>query len=230
MKSELRAGEIADERGDDRRNLFGAGAAVGIADDDAADFLLDALFDEAVKVVEAALGKIAAAGIAIFTAAATGIHGVLEIDEDFKAVLLQKIDGLAHHEQIFFESGFERALHVEQTRLDDDHGGGDAVLVADDELDIRPILDFRTAAARTPEECEAHGAGVDGFESRGQIGDELVSSGKADLRVAHAESRHALQEQNGIGHRDFELRLLQSVAQAGIKELDLGRRGHGGSV
>ena len=88
-KSELRAGKIADEAGDDLRNFFGAGAAVGVADDDAADFLLNALFDELVKVVEAALGEIAAAGIAVFTAAAAGVHGVLEIDEDFEALLLQ---------------------------------------------------------------------------------------------------------------------------------------------
>ena len=71
-------------------------------------------------------------------------------------------------------------------------------------------------------------AGVDGVERAGEVGDELVGAGEADLRVAHAEGGHALQKQHGVGHRDLEVRLLQAVAQAGVKELDLWGRGHGG--
>ena len=111
-------------------------------------------------MVEAALGKIAAAGIAVFTAAATGVHRVLKIDENFKALLLQAVDGLAHHEQIFFKGGLERALHVEQARLDDDHCGRDALLVADDEFDVGPFFNFCPAAPRTAEESETEVAGV----------------------------------------------------------------------
>ena len=93
-------------------------------------------------MVKAALCKIAAARIAVFAAAATGVHSVLEIDEDFESLLLQIIDSLAHHREILFERSFERALHVEQARLDDDDGDGNAVLVADDELQVGPIFDF----------------------------------------------------------------------------------------
>ena len=81
-----------------------------------------------------------------------------------------------------------------------------------------------------PKERETHRAGFNGVERAGQIGDKLVGAGEADLRVTHAECGHALQEQDGVGHRDLELRLLQTIAQAGVKELDLGRRSHGGSV
>ena len=98
------------------------------------------------------------------------------------------------------------------------------MLVADDELHVRPIFDFGAAAARTAEERETHRAGFDGVERGGQIGDKLVGAGKTDLRVTHAECGHALQEQDGVGHRDLELRLLQAVAQAGVKESTWGAR------
>ncbi len=167
-------------------------------------------------------------GVAVFAAAAIGVHGVLEIDENFEAVLLQAVDGLPRHEQILFGRCFERAFHVEQPRLDDDDRGGNPVLVAEDELHIGPILDLGTAAARAPEESQPHGAGVDGFERAGEVGDELVGAGESNLRVTHAEGGHPLQKQHGVGHRDLEVRLLHAVAQAGVKKLDLWGRGHGG--
>ena len=102
------------------------------------------------------------------------------------------------------------------------------MLVADDELDVRPIVDFGTAPSRTAEECETHSAGVDGVERGSKVADELVGAGKANLRVTHSECGHALQEQHSVGDRDLEVRLLQPVAQAGVKELDLGQRGHFG--
>ncbi len=124
-------------------------------------------------------------------------------------------------QQIFFGRGFERPLHVEQARLDHHHGDGNAALVADDELDIGPVFDLGAAAARAAEERQLHCAGVDGVERGGQIGDKLVGAGEADLRVAHAECRHALKQEHGVGHGDFEVRLLQTVAQAGVEQLDL---------
>ncbi len=77
---------------------------------------------------------------------------MLEIDEDFKPVLLQAVDGLPDHKQIFFERGFKRALHIEQARFDDDDGGRNAVLVADDELQVGPVFNFHATAARTAEQ------------------------------------------------------------------------------
>ena len=64
-------------------------------------------------------------------------------------------------------------------------------------------------------------------ERAGQIADELVGAGEADLGVVHAELGHALQQQHGVGHGDLEVRLLQAVAQAGVEQLDLWRHGHG---
>jgi len=56
-------------------------------------------------------------------------------------------------------------------------------------------------------------AGVDGGESTGQVCDKLVRAGKTDLGIANSKRRHALQEQHGIRHRDFEVGLLQAVAK-----------------
>ena len=63
-------------------------------------------------------------------------------------------------QQIFFGRGFKRALHIEQARLDHDDGGGNAALVAQDELHVGPLLDLGAAAARAAEEGQLHGAGI----------------------------------------------------------------------
>ena len=86
------------------RHFFGAGAAVGVAHHDAAHVLANALFGELVKVVEAALRKIAVAGIAVLAAAALRVHGVFEIDDHLEAMRLQAVDGLPRHAQIFFRA------------------------------------------------------------------------------------------------------------------------------
>ena len=74
--------------------------------------------------------EIGVAGIAIFAATAEGVHGVLEVDEDFEAVVLEARDGLVGHPQIFFRRGLEGLGDVEQTGLDDDDRNRDALLVA----------------------------------------------------------------------------------------------------
>ena len=118
------------------------------------------------EVVEAALVEIGVAGIAVLAPAAAGVHGVLEIDDHFEAVRLQAVDGLPRHQQIFFGRGFERALHVEQARLDHDDGDGNAALVAEDELHVGPLFDLGAAAARAAKESQLHGAGIDGGRAR----------------------------------------------------------------
>ena len=202
------------------RHFFRTGAAVGVAHHDAAHVLAHALFGELLKVVEAALGKLVAAGIAVFAAAALRVHGVLEIDDHLKAVRLQVVDGLPRHAQIFFRAHAERALDIEQPRLDHDDRNGNAPLVAQDELHIGPIFNLGAASARAPEEGQLHRAGIDIGESAGQVADKVVGAGESDLGIVHAESRHALQQEHGIGHRDLQIRLLHAVAETGVEDLD----------
>ena len=90
-----------------------------------------------------------------------------------------------------FSSGVvsERAFHIEQARLDDDHSDGNAALVAHDELQIGPSLRPSRRGRACGRRAPASSVGIDGSESRGQIGDKLVGSGEADLGVAHAKGR-----------------------------------------
>ena len=122
-----------------------------------------------------------------------------------------------------FSSGrdAQRALDVEQPRLDHDHRNGNAPLVAQDELHIGPIFNLGAAAARAPEEGQLHRACIDIGEGAGEVADKLVRAGESDLGVVHAEGRHALQQEHGIGHRDLQIRLLHAVAETGVEDLDL---------
>jgi hypothetical protein len=173
------------------------------------------------EVIEAALVEVGVAQVAVFAAAAIGIHGVLEIDDDLKAVVLQAGDGFIGHEQVFFRSGFEGANDIEQPGFDDENGDGDAALAGYDEFHVGPFVDACAAAASSAEEGQLHCAGVDWFESCGETGDELVGAGKADFRVVNAEGRHALQQADGVGQGDIDVGLLHSVAKAGFKQLDV---------
>ena len=94
---------------------------------------------------------------------------MLEIDENFKPVRLQAVDGLPRHKQIFVGRRLQRPLHIEQARLDDHHCGGNAALVAEDEFHIGPFFHLGAAAARAAEERQPHCSGVDGVERGGQV-------------------------------------------------------------
>jgi hypothetical protein len=48
----------------------------------------------------------------------------------------------------------------------------------------------------------------------------LVGTGKADFSILDAKCGQALQQADGIRNRDFEIRLLHSVAKARFKQLD----------
>ena len=157
---------------------------------------------------------------------------MLKVDDDLEAVVLQAIDGLPRHAQIFFGRGLKGFLDIEQPRFDHHHGNGNAPLVAHDELHVGPLLDLGAAAAGAAKKGQLHGACVGRCKAGGQVGDKLVGAGETDLRKVHAERAHALQKQDGVGYGDFEIRLLQSVAQAGIEQLDSSGFGrfHGVSV
>ena len=60
--------------------------------------------------------------------------------------------------------------------------------------EVGPVLDLGAAAARAAKESERHGAGIDRIKRRSEIGDELVGASEADLGVADAEGRHALEQ------------------------------------
>ena len=94
MEAEVGGGVVADQAADDVRDFFGRGAAGGVANDNAADLLVGALRGHLVEIVEGAGAEIGIAGVAVFAAAAGGVHGVLEIDQDFEAVVLEAGDGV----------------------------------------------------------------------------------------------------------------------------------------
>ncbi len=93
--------------------------------------------------------------------------------------------------------------------------------MGDDELHVGPLLNLGAAAAGSAEEGKFHGARIGGSESRGQLGDKMVRASKADLRVVNAEGGHALQQADGVGQGDIDVGLLHSVAQTGVKQLDM---------
>jgi hypothetical protein len=144
---------------------------------------------------------------------------VLEIDDHFEAVVLKELDGLGGHEQVFFGSGFEGAGYVEKAGFDDDDGDRNALAVGEHELDVSPIGDACAAAARSAEEGQLHGSGIDIGEGGGEIGDKMVCAGETDLSVLDSEGGHALKKPDSIGNGDFEVWLLQPVAEAGIEQL-----------
>ncbi len=80
--------------------------------------------------------------------------------------------------------------------------------------------DIRAAAARSAEEGQLHGAGVDRMKCGSQVRDELIGAGKADLGIVDAEGGHVLKKADGIGHRDVDVRLLQPVAETCVEEFD----------
>jgi len=223
VKAERRAGMLLAKAGDDLGDFFGACAAGGIADDEAADLLSDALGDEFVEVFEAPFVEGRLAGDAVFAAAAASVQGVFQIDDDFEAIGLQEADGFGGHAEVLFGGGFEGAGDVEEAGFNHYNGDGDAFAVPEHELDIGPIFDADVAAAGAAKEREFHCAGIDAGEGGREIADELVGSGKADFGVGDAKGGHALEERDCIRDGYFEVWLLETVAQTGVEELDLVR-------
>ena len=221
VKSDFGIGETPRQAANHLCDFFRVGAAVGVADHQPAHILAEALLRHAVEVVEAAPAEIRVARSAVFAAAATGVHGVLQIDDHFQAVVVQAGDGFAGHEEVFFRRSLQRHQDIEQPGFDDDDGHGNPPFVPHHELYVGPLLDFGTAAAGSAEQGQFHGPGIDRVQSGRQILHEPVGAGKADLGIADAKDGKTLQQADGIGHGDVDIRLLQAVAEAGIEKLDL---------
>ena len=221
MKSELGAGVGAHQAGHHLGNLFRAGAAGSVANHQAAYFLADGLLHDLVEVVQAAAAEFGVALLAVFAAAAGGIHGVLKIHNDLKAMVMEAGNGFPGHEQILFWRGFQRLHHIEEPGFDHHHSHGNVLLVGGHELHIGPIADLGAASARSAEEGQLHGSRIGRLKSAGQISSKLIGPGKTDLSVLNAEGGHALQQADGIGHGNIDIRLLHPVAKTGIEQLDL---------
>jgi hypothetical protein len=71
-----------------------------------------------------------------------------------------------------------------------------------------------------PNKAEFHGFCIDRIERACQIFYELVGSGKADFGIPDAKNGKTLQQADGIRHGYIDVRLLHSVAQTGVKQLD----------
>ena len=112
-------------------------------------------------VVATGLRRLRVGGVAVFYAATGGVQCVLEIDEDFEAVLLQVINRLACHAQVLFRRGLKRPGDIEQARLNHDDRDRNAVLVAEHELRVGPVSHLNAAATGATEKGEASCAGVD---------------------------------------------------------------------
>ncbi len=98
VKSEFDAWVIPHEAADNPGDLLGAGSSGGVADDDPAHLLAGALRGHLVEVVHAALVEVGVAMMAVFTAAAGGIHGVLQVHDHLQAVVLKAVDGFQGHQ------------------------------------------------------------------------------------------------------------------------------------
>ena len=93
--------------------------------------------------------------------------------------------------------------------------------MANHHLQIRPVLHLAAAPTRAAEEREPGYAGIDPLQSIGEIGDKLVGTSKTDLRVVNTEASHALKQTDGVGNGDIQIRLLQTIPQTCIEQLDL---------
>src|SRR5271157_1782254 len=81
VKSDFCAGITAREAANNLGDFFRAGAASGVAHNQPADLLANALLRQLVKVLQAALAQIGFAIVAIFVAAASGVHGVFKVHD-----------------------------------------------------------------------------------------------------------------------------------------------------
>ena len=126
---------------------------------------------------------------------------VLEIDNHLKAVVLQAIDRLPRHAQIFFGSGFERVHHIKQARFDYHYSHGDAVALMvrmnctsgqSSTFVPRPRVRPKRASFMPPVSMPP--------AAPRQIAHQLVGAGKTDLGIIDAKSAHALQQHHRVGH------------------------------
>jgi hypothetical protein len=220
MKSKLSGGVSSRKSTYYLTDFFRAGAARGVANNNAAYSLTDTLRSHLVKVVKAALVEFAVAFIAVFAPAAIGIHGVFKVYDYFKAVVMETLDGLEGHEQILFRRCFQGFGHIQKPGFDDDNCNRNAPFVANNKLHVAPFLHLGATAARSAEQSQFHGSGVDGRKGTRQVFNELVCAGKAYFSIVDAECGHALKKDNGVGDGDLEVRLLHSVSKTRVKEFD----------
>ena len=194
MKSEAGVGITPRKVANNLRHFFRAGAACGVANHNAAHLLSRALLRHLVKVVQALLLEIGVAWVAVFAPAARGIHGVFQINNHFKAIVLQARDGFVRHEQVLFRRRLQREHHIQQPRFHHQHCDRNTLLVAENDLHVGPLAHLGSAPARSAKERQLHRLGVNGVESGRQVADKLVGAGKTDFGIVHAEGPHALKK------------------------------------
>ena len=151
VKTEFCGGKLPRQAFKHLRHFFRAGAAIGIAYNNAAHLLAHALFGQLAEMLEAALVVVRIAGNAVLAPAAIRVHSVLEIDENLKTVCVQVLDSVPGHEQVLFRRCSQRSLDVEQAGLDHHDCNGNVALVTHDEMHIGPIFHFDAQAARASE-------------------------------------------------------------------------------
>lgn len=164
--------------------------------------------------------KSASHGLPFSAPAARGVHGVFQVNNHFEAAVLQARDGFVRHAEVLVRRRLQREHHIQQTRFDHQHRDRNALLVAENELHVGPFAHLGSAPARSAKERQLHGLGVDGVESGRQVADKLVGARKTDFGIVHAKGRHALQKADSDGHGNLQVRLLQPVPKARVKDFD----------
>jgi len=220
VKSETCLGMIVFESREELRDLLRIGAPRRVARNDPAHLLLHALRHHLLEIIQAALGEICFAKLAVLAPSMEGVQRVLQIHDHFQPVVVQARNGLERHQQVLFRSRLQRLRNIQQPRFNHHHRHGNALLVAHHDLYVGPLLHLAAAPARSAEQRQLHRPCIDRTQCAGQVANKLVRSGKPNLRVAHAKLAHPIQQADGIGHRYVQVRLLQPVAQTGVEQLD----------
>ena len=195
VKSELRAGEIAHEAGDDLRDFFGTCAAVGIADHDAAHVLAHALLGQAGGSGRGCAGRNRGRRDCRFRSRPQ-LASMACSRSTRTSRPCDCRQSMVSHVMSRFSSGVVSSERSTSSRRDlttmtaagmrrwwrrmNCTSGQSSTLVP------RPRERPKRASFIWPVSTEV--------ERAGEIADELVGSGKTDLGIVHAELGHALQE------------------------------------
>ena len=184
-----------------------------------AHLLLHALRHHLVEVLQASFAEIGLARLAVLA-----VHrrhpARFEADNHLEPVVVQVRDRLPRHQQVLFRRRLQRVRNVQQPRFHHHHSHRNALCVLYHNLRVGPLPEIAAAAPRPAEQSQLHRSRIHRTQGACQVANKLVCPGKPNLRVADAKLAHALEQADGVGHGDVEVRLLQAVAQAGVKQFD----------
>ena len=191
----------------------------GVTHHQSAHLLLHALAHQVVKILQALRVEFRLCRNAKLAPSATRVHRVLQVHNHFQSVILQAGNRFACHQQMLFRRRLQALAHIQQPRLHHHHTHRNTSPVLQHKLHIGPILHPGSAAPRTPEQSQLHRARIHIGQGFRQLAYKLVRARKTNLGIAHAKGRHPLQQAHSVRCGNLQVRLLQPITQAGIKQL-----------